>query len=82
MKETSADTNAPEPWWINGDRERLVQMRNACNKKPETAMVRYCGDMRPMLCSEVRALAYQLQARIEIDIANFRSAGGDYQKMP
>lgn len=66
------------PWWIAGDRERLGQMRSVIKGKPETALVRYCGDMRPMLVSEVRKRMNDLTLRIAADIARFQRAKGDY----
>jgi hypothetical protein len=74
-------TQPIEPWWTAGDREVLAQMRNAVKGQPETAMIRYCGDMRPELVSEVRARIEAKQATILRDIANFIEAGGDYDRM-
>lgn len=71
QKLSSAGTATKEPWWIAGDRERLEQMRNAIKKQPETAMVRYCGDMRPVSVSDVRVRMAELEARITRDIAEF-----------
>lgn len=66
---------ASEPHWIKGDRERLAQMRNAIKAQPETALVRYQGDMRPMLVSEVRQRMNDLAQRIAADVAAFKETG-------
>jgi hypothetical protein len=70
-----------EPWWTAGDREVLAQMRNAIKGQPETAMVRYCGDMRPETVSQVRVRIEEKQATILRDIAKFIEVGGDYDRM-
>jgi hypothetical protein len=70
-----------QPWWIKGDLEKLEAMLTSIKGKPETAMVRYMGDMRPELRADVYEKAMNLKARIEADIARFNEVGGDYDRM-
>ncbi len=70
-----------EPWWIAGDRNTLAAMHNAIAGKAETDTVRYTGDQRPVMVSEVRNRIEKLNARINADIAKFIDVKGDYEKM-
>lgn len=78
---TETKMTALEPWWISDDRKKLELMRNATKAKPDASIVRYLGDQRPQLCSDVREQAYALASRIEADIKRFNEVGRDYDKM-